>query len=137
RQAPEGLRALIAGMNETLGGQHLFGGINADRPPIADYFAVPASAGKQALDGAFLASFGTTQAGPGAAAITAAEMRTFLDSPFAAMFQDPQWSDWSAASSRTLQSRISATAIVETSVSANEPGVRKLAMAYAMIADLG
>ena len=135
--ATEGLKGLIAGLNATLGGQHLFGGINADKPPMADYFSVPASAGKQAVDGAFLASFGTAQADPGAAAITAADMQTFLDGPFAAVFEDPQWSDWSAASSQTLQSRISATAIAETSVSANEPGLRKLAMAYAMIADLG
>jgi flagellar hook-associated protein 3 FlgL len=36
-----------------------------------------------------------------------------------------------------VKSRISTSELIETSANANQPGVRKLAMAYAMVADLG
>ncbi|HET7408796.1 MAG TPA: flagellar hook-associated family protein [Paracoccaceae bacterium] len=138
QQATEGFKGLIASLNAAMGGQQLFGGINGDAPPVADYFAAPAATSKQAVDDAFLAAFGMSQADPGVAAIGAAEMQAFLDGGFAAMFDDAQWSaNWSAASSQTMHSRISATDVAETSVSANEQGLRKLAMAYTMVVDLG
>lgn len=138
QQAAEGLKGLIASLNSASGGQQLFGGINAGAAPMTDYFAAPASASKQAVDGAFAAAFGVAQTDPGVAAIAAAEMQAFLDGDFAALFDDAGWSaDWSAASSETMRSRISATEVADTSVSANEGAMRKLAMAYTMVADLG
>ncbi len=136
-QAAIGLKGLIHGLNASMGGGHLFGGINSDAPPITDYFAAPAPANKQAVDTAFLAAFGVAQDDPGVAAITAADMQTFLDGAFQTLFDDPQWADWSAASSQDMQSRITATEVVETSVNANEQAMRKIAMAYTMVADLG
>lgn len=138
QQAAEGLKGLIASLNSTAGGQHLFGGINADVKPMTDYFATPAAASKQAVDTAFAAAFGMAQTDPGVAAITPADMQTFLDGGFRALFDDAQWSaDWSAASSQNIQSRISPTDVVDSSVNANEQAMRKLAMAYTMVADLG
>lgn len=61
QQATEGLKGLIASLNATMHGQQLFGGINADTPPIADYFALSAVPSKQALDDAFFTAFGVTQ----------------------------------------------------------------------------
>ena len=70
--------------------------------------------------------------------ITAAQMQTFLDTTFDAEFASPAWNaNWSTASDQTMRSRISTTEIVDTSVSANEPAFRKLAMAYTMLSDLG
>jgi flagellar hook-associated protein 3 FlgL len=137
--AAEGLKGLIGSLNASSGGQYLFGGINSDAKPLADYFAAPATAAsKQAVDGAFAAAFGVAQGDPGAAAITASDMQSFLDGDFKALFDGPQWSaTWSQASSENIQSRISSTEVVETSVNANEQAVKKLAMAYTMVADLG
>ena len=49
----------------------------------------------------------------------------------------PHGDDWSAASDQNVKSRISTSELIETSTNANHVGVRKLAMAYAMVADLG
>jgi flagellar hook-associated protein 3 FlgL len=137
--AAEGLKGLIGSLNASAGGQYLFGGINSDAKPMADYFAAPApAASKQALDGAFAAAFGIAQGDPGTEAISAADMQSFLDGDFKALFEEPQWSTtWSAASPENIQSRISASEVVDTSVNANEQAFKKLAMAYTMVADLG
>jgi flagellar hook-associated protein 3 FlgL len=136
-QAATGLKGLIHGLNASIAGEYLFGGINAAAQPVADYFATPAAANKQAVDNAFLAAFGVAQGDPGVGAISATDMQTFLDGAFRSLFDDPQWSDWSAASSQDRQSRITATEVVESSVNANEQAMRKIAMAYTMVADLG
>jgi flagellar hook-associated protein 3 FlgL len=138
QQAAEGLKGLVASLNVTADGRHLFGGINSGTAPMTDYFAAPAAASKQAVDNAFAAAFGMAQSDPGVAAISAADMQTFLDGDFRALFDDAQWSaDWSAASSQNIESRISSTEVLDTSVNANEQAFRKLAMAFTMVADLG
>lgn len=136
--AADGLKGLIGALNASVGGGYIFGGINSDTQPLADYFATPAGTGKQAVDTAFAAAFGVTQADPGVATISAADMQTFLDGDFRALFDDARWSaDWSSASSQNMQNRISTSDVVDTSVNANEGAMRKLAMAYTMVADLG
>lgn len=139
QSAAENLKGLVASLNASSGGQYLFAGINADTAPMADYFSAPAtSASKQAVDDAFVAAFGVAQGDPGAGAISATDMQNFLDGPFKALFDEPQWSaTWSAASSQNMQSRISSTEMADTSANANEQAVKKLAMAYTMVADLG
>lgn len=70
--------------------------------------------------------------------ITPAQMQTFLNTSFDAEFASPAWNaNWSSATDQTLSSRISTTEIVDSSVSANQPGFRKLAEAYTMMTDLG
>ena len=65
-------------------------------------------------------------------------MQTFLNTTFDAEFASPAWNtNWSSATDQVMQSRISTTEIVDTSVSANQTGFRKLAEAYTMMADLG
>lgn len=124
-------------MNRSDGASHLFAGINTDAPPINDYFASPASANKQALDAAFFDAFGTTQSSGGAASITASAMQNFLSGPMVDLFSPAGWSaNWSKASDHSVQSRISVSLTIETSVTANHPALRKLAMGYAMLSDL-
>src|SRR6185369_1105871 len=63
---------------------------------------------------------------------------TFLNTSFGAQFASPAWnSNWSQATDQVMSSRISTTEVVDSSVSANDPGFRKLAEAYAMMSDLG
>jgi flagellar hook-associated protein 3 FlgL len=149
QQAQNGLQSLISGLNTTLGGQYIFAGVNTDVKPVADYFATPASPSKQAVDQAFQSYFGFSQTSASVGNISASgtppSMQDFLSGPFAALFQSgastgtpsSNWSDWSSASDKPISSRISSSELVDTSVSANQPGMQKLAMAYTMVSDLG
>jgi flagellar hook-associated protein 3 FlgL len=135
-QAVANLKSLIATLNTTTNQEYIFGGINTGVAPIADYFS-PSSANKQSVDQAFLNAFGFSQSGVGVNSITAPQMQTFLSGAFSNLFSSPSWSDWSNASSQTIQSRISLSQTTDTSVSANDPALQQLAMAYTMVADLG
>jgi flagellar hook-associated protein 3 FlgL len=132
--AQSGLATFLGLLNATDGTRYLFGGINSDVSPIADYATTPSAA----IDAAFLAKFGFTQDDIQVATITGADMQDFIDNYLAPEFDEPAWStNWSSASDTNAQSRISASVTVETSVNANADPLRKLAMAYTMIADAG
>ncbi len=136
-QAQAALNTFTDLVNTAIDGAHVFAGINADVTPIANY-QDPAAPNRQAVANAFLANFGTTQGDPANISITAADMQAFLDGPFSDLFEDPAWgTDWSSASDQNVKSRISPTELIETSSNANHIGIRKLAKAYAMVADLG
>ncbi len=137
-QAKDALVALTGTLNQAAEGVYLFSGINTDVKPLTDYFASPAPPNRQAVANAFSAAFGMSQSDPAVGSITAADMQTFLDTSFASLFEAPAWNtDWSAASDQNMRSRISTHELIETSANANEEGVRKLAAAYTMLADLG
>jgi flagellar hook-associated protein 3 FlgL len=134
--AQANLSDLVGTLNQTLDGQYIFAGINTAVKPVNDY--TPTSASKAAVDAAFVAQFGMTQSNPGVNTISGPAMQTFLDTTFANLFASPAWNTtWSSASDQTIRSRISPTETVESSVSANEDGMRKLAQAYVMVQDLG
>jgi flagellar hook-associated protein 3 FlgL len=133
--ASANLQELIGSLNTTYNGSYLFGGINTQTLPIANY--APGSTSKNALDAAFTAAFGFAQTSPLVSTITPAQMQTFLTN-LDAQFTSPAWNaNWSSASNQPLTGQISATAIVNTSVSANQPGFQKLAEAYTILSDLG
>ena len=133
-----GLDLLISRLNTQLNGSYIFAGLNTDVSPIADYSGTPAGSNQTAVDAAFFAYFGFDQDDPAVANISAADMETFLDGDFAALFDDPAWgNDWSSASDQSIRSRISTSELAETSVSANEDAFRQLAEAFTMIASLG
>jgi flagellar hook-associated protein 3 FlgL len=136
--AESGLKGLISGLNNTVGGEFLFAGINTGVKPVTDYYATPPGPNQTAVAAAFTAAFGTTQSDPANAGITGAAMQNFLDTTFSALFDDPAWSsDWSSASSQNMNSRISPSEVVQTSANASEQAFRKLAKAYTMVSDLG
>jgi flagellar hook-associated protein 3 FlgL len=136
--AETGLKSLISALDTSVDGVHIFGGVNTGVAPLADYFSTPSSTAKQAVDQAFFGAFGTTQGGAGAASITDQQMQTFLSGSFADIFSSSGWSsDWSSATDETASNRVSLSQTSETSVSANESALRKLAQAYTMVADLG
>lgn len=126
QQADQVLGLMSSVLNGNLNGEHLFAGINTDVQPLND-FLDPASPNRVAFDTAFAAF---PFADP--ANITAAEMNDFLDS-VEDQFLGAGWDDWSNATDQQITSRITLNETAQTSVSANIPGFRKLAMAAAVV----
>lgn len=137
-QAASGLDGYIDTVNTSLNGAYLFAGVNTDVKPVTDYYETPPPASQLGVANEFFLAFGITQADPAVANISATDMQNFLDTPFAALFDDPSWiTDWSSASDQNVRNRIATNELIETSVNTNEAAFRKLAAAYTMIADLG
>lgn len=137
-QARNALANLISTLNGGDGEGFLFAGVNSGETPLANYFAEPSSTNKLALDDAFRAAFGFPQTDPAVAGLSGAQIETFLTGAFEALFEDDAWrSDWSRASDQPRRGQISMSVAIDTSITANEPALRKLAAAYVMVADLG
>ena len=136
--ATSNLRALVAGLNTSAGGQFVFAGLKTDTTPIADYFSAN-SAAKSAVDSAFQQQFGTSQGSAGAASISGSDMTSFLATKFAPLFSGGNWSGasgtWSSASSQTITSSISTSQSTTTSVSANDAAFQSLAQGYTMLTE--
>lgn len=129
------LQSMTAILNTSVNGEYLFAGTNTDVKPIDDFTAAGSPA-KAALDASFLAHFGFAQTDPAAASITAADMDTFITNDVMPQFFGPGWNaNWSDATDQQIVSRIALNETTQTSVSANNDGVRKLAMAAAMVAN--
>ena len=136
--ASSALRSLTALLNTSYNGQALFGGINTDASPLAEYEASPASAAQNATAGTFFAIFGIAQSDPGVAAITGPDMRAFLDGQFNALFQPAPWqAGWSSASGSNMTVRIDTGLTIEAGSNANLAAFRQLAEAFTMVLDLG
>jgi flagellar hook-associated protein 3 FlgL len=132
------LQSLIASANTTSGDQYVFGGINSAVAPMTDYYSIPSSVAKTAVDVAFQTAFGVLPSDPAAAGISALAMQSFLSGPFAALFQGTSWTaDWSSASITNTSAEITPGQTVMTSTNANQPGFQELAQAYAMLSEFG
>jgi flagellar hook-associated protein 3 FlgL len=130
------LEALTDILNTSFNGENIFAGINTDVKPLNDYTA-PGFTAKASFDAAFLAHFGFTQNDPAAASISVTDMNAFMDTQVEPLFMGAGWAtDWSNASDQRIVSRITLTETTQTSVSANQDGFRKLAMAATVIMDL-
>jgi flagellar hook-associated protein 3 FlgL len=138
QQAKTSLGNMISTLNVSDGGVPVFGGVNGDKPPVADYSSNPPSAAETALEGAFTSTFGFPPSDPRVSTITGAQMSAFLSGPMANLFSAANWTaNWSSASNQPLQNRISVTQTSDTSVTANDPAMQKLAAGYSMLAGLG
>jgi len=132
------LKALIELLNTGLDGAHLFSGINTDQPALVNYYGSGTPSNKAGIDAAFLAEFGFAQDDPAVEHIDAAAIQAFLNGAFAQRFEEPAWStEWSNASDAVMEDMISLSEKVPTSVTANDPALRKLTKAYTMVAELG
>jgi flagellar hook-associated protein 3 FlgL len=129
------LDALTSILNTPINGEYIFAGINTDVKPL-DGFAAGSPA-KTAFDAAFQTHFGFTQNDPAAANITSAQMDAFMTTALEPQFLGSGWqANWSNATDQKIVSRIALNETTETSVSGNDDGMRKLAMAAAAIGDL-
>jgi flagellar hook-associated protein 3 FlgL len=132
------LITLTGQMNTAANGAFIYAGVNTDVKPLTDYFETPTPANRQAVATEFVTAFGVAQSAPGVETITGADMQTFLDGAFAALFDPANWTTtWSAASDQNITTRISTNELIETSTNANAEPIRMLASAYTMVADLG
>jgi flagellar hook-associated protein 3 FlgL len=132
------LTSFTAAMNTAVNGAYIFAGVNTDVKPITDYYGTPPSAGRVAMENAFVSEFGVSQTGPGVENITGTQMTTFLDGAFGDLFNNANWTTtWSAAADQNITTRISTNERIETSTNANEEGLRKIASIYTMISDIG
>ncbi|MFK0687796.1 flagellar hook-associated family protein [Mesorhizobium sp. IMUNJ 23033] len=130
------LQQMTGILNTGVNGEYLFAGTNTDVKPIDD-FAATGSPAKAAFDASFVAYFGFAQGDPAAASITAAQMDDFITTSVEPQFLGSGWQGtWSNATDEQITSRIALNETTETSVSANEEGIRKLAMASAMVTSL-
>lgn len=135
--AVSALGDLTNALNTETAGEYVLGGINASVPPIAD-FSAAGSGSKSAIDASFVAAFGMSPTSATTSTITGAEMKDYLDGPFAAEFNDQNWAaNWSTASNVNRSAEIAPGSNIEVSTNANTPGVRMLAQAYTMLATLG
>lgn len=132
--AGNSLTGLVASLNTTINGDAVFGGINTATTPVTSYAA--GSTSKAAVDAAFLSAFGFSQSSPSAASITAAQMTTFLQTNFAALFSATSYkTTWSTASDQTQSTQIAPGQSIASSVSANADAMRALAQAYTMVSE--
>lgn len=128
QQAKEVLQAVTSILNTQMSGQYIFAGINTDAKPIADFFAADAP-NRDAFETAFAAAF------PDPENASPEDVLAFLeDDEIQAQFFGEGWNDnWSDATDQQIVSRITLTETAETSVSANNPAMRKIAMAASTI----
>lgn len=136
--ASQALSSVTGILNSSTGGAYLFGGENSSARPLQPFDQTPPPAARQALVAAFQSAFGVAAGSPGAATITPVQMQQFLDDQLAAQFNGANWkANWSAADDHALQSQVSASEVVASSVTANEPAFRNMASAFSMLAGLG
>ncbi|MBO6814766.1 MAG: flagellar hook-associated family protein [Rhizobiaceae bacterium] len=128
--------SLQATVNVSIKGEYVFSGVNTDSRAMVDYQAADGAPAKAAVQAAFSAHFGFAVNDPAAETITPAAMETFLDGPFADLFNDANWGTlWSGSSEFGTRSKISTRELVETPVTANATAFRDAASASVMIAE--
>jgi len=140
-QARNSLALFVSNLNSEDGESFLFGGEKTDTPPIRDFFASTPGPARTALDAAILdpaTGFGFLADSSLVANLGTQQISDFIDGPFANLFSETSWKDqWSDASDSPIKSRISLHQTIETSETANDPALRKIAMAYVMVSELG
>jgi flagellar hook-associated protein 3 FlgL len=132
-EANRTLSTLNSILNTNLNGEYLFAGINTDDKPFKGFET--GSSSKAAYDTAFANYLSAT---PGATAAnpfpTPADADNFVTTYMDPMFMGAGWSvEWSNASDQRISSRIALNEKIDSSVTANHSGIRKLAMASTII----
>lgn len=137
-QAAISLSALQNALNASDGRSYLFAGVNTGVKPLAELEGTPL----QSVDAAFSAAFGLPaddpQSSPLVGDISPEDMTAFLEGAFADLFSEDGWkANWSSADDSAQKSRISPSRTTDTSATANEAGLRKLAQSYTALSRLG
>src|SRR5690606_7477812 len=70
--------------------------------------------------------------------ITPAQMEAYIDGPFSALFEEPQWSaNFSQATDEVMRDRISRHEEIDSSATVNDAGIRQLFFSLALAIDGG
>ncbi|GGD27569.1 flagellar hook-associated family protein [Aureimonas glaciei] len=139
-EAKSGLQTMTGALNATGDGQYLFGGDNTDAAPIT---TTASAARATRLASEFNAFVLAATGGTDASQVSGTDMADYLGGGSVKggvtyKFSDEfQAASWTAASSGTIDSRISKTETVTSSLSANNSAFSNIAEAYTMIASLG
>lgn len=128
QQAKEVLGAVTSILNTQMSGQYIFAGINTDAKPITNYFDADSEA-RDAFESAFTLAF------PEPEDASADDILAFLEeNAVQEQFFGDGWNEnWSNAADQQIISRITLGETAETSVSANNDAMRKIAMAASTI----
>lgn len=119
-------------------GVFAFSGLNVSVPPIDDYLSDPPSAARAAVIAAFTTEFGFPPDDPQAVTITPAQMEAYIDGPFSALFEEPQWSaNFSQATDEVMRDRISQHEEIDSSATVNDRGIRQIFFALTLAIDGG
>ena len=141
-QAKTSLTLFMSTLNGVSNNGYIFGGVKTDTAPINNYFSNSPSSAKISVDAAFSSAppegFGFSQSSPLVATISSQQIDDFIDGALTNIFSDTEWgAKWSNASSQSVKNRIAPGNTIEASTTANDPALRKIAMAYVMMTDLG
>lgn len=141
-QASRFLSLFTSALNNTFDNRYVFAGEKINITPLNNFITEPASIAKSQIDAAFSSNppdgFGFSQTSAMVSSITSQQLETFINGPLASFFSADQWmTNWSNASSGSLKNKISPNQEIDTSVTSNDPALRKIAMAYVMASNLG
>lgn len=141
-QASNFLNLLVSTINNSFDNTYIFAGEKTNIKPVNDFYGAMASAAKSAVDDAFSNAppdgFGFSQTSLQVSSITSNQLDNFITAALSSLFSSDEWlRTWSNAASSPLKNQISPIQTLETSVTANDPALRKIAMAYVMISNLG
>jgi len=132
------METLVDVLQTSTNGVFSFSGLNVSEPPIEDYLGDPPSAARTAVIATFTTAFGFPPDDPQAATITPAQMTAYIDGPFSALFEEPQWSaTFSQASDEVMRDRISHHEEIDSSATANDQGIRQLFFSLTLAIDGG
>ncbi len=143
--------AFFVAANSQSNGEYLLSGLNSDARPLTPY--AENAAAKQTFADAFASFKQENNSNPANATIatyrdlSAEQMKDFIDRKIVPLYVGDtsagenavpaQWmTDWSKASDKNVQSRISGSEVVSTTTNANEAGVRKMVLASVIASQL-
>lgn len=132
RIADSALEQFTGVINTSFKGEYVFSGINTDVMSLNEYSA--GSPAQTAVSAAFVTEFGFAPNDPLAANITPAALETFIDGPFADLFDDTNWPAlWSGSSERGMRSKISPMELVENPTTAQATSFRQIAASIVLM----
>ena len=129
--ASNGLTDMNRALNTQIGGFPVFGGQSLDALPMKDFAGAEGAPARAAIDAAFQGQFGFGVIDPQAANLSAADMKTFFNGPFSALFEHANWGAlWSNASDTPMSAEIAPGITAETSATTHLKGIQDLAKGY-------
>ena len=136
--ATAGLSQVMSLANSSFDGTYLLSGSSGGGKPLNEIAFDSSDGPGAAVRNAFVEKFGIAPGDSAASSISAADMKSFLDSEYQALFSPTQWSSvWSNASDHSDESRIAEGLSVYNPATANASGVQDLVKSLVMLAGLG